>query len=124
MLPYARLLQREDNMATPHQPTPGARRALKKLGIDIRDARKRRRLTMSIIADRAATSRQTLSRVEVGDPSVSMGIYAAVLQALGLLDGLADIADPASDIIGQDLSNSRLPKRVRVKTNKGGSIRE
>lgn len=110
-------------MATPHQPTPSARRALKTLGIDIRDARKRRRLTMSIIADRAATSRQTLSRVEEGDPSVSMGIYATVLQALGLLEGLANIADPASDIVGQNLSSSRLPKRVRVKTNKGGSNR-
>jgi len=111
-------------MATPHQPAPGARRALKKLGIDIRDARKHRRLTMSIVADRAATSRQTLSRVEAGDPSVSMGIYAAVLQALGLLEGLANIADPAIDIIGQDLSSSHLPKRVRVKTIKGGFNRE
>ena len=111
-------------MATPHQPTPGARRTLKKLGVDIRDARKRRRLTMSIIADRAATSRQTLSRVEAGDPSVSMGKYAAVLQALGLLEGLANIANPANDIIGQNLSNSQLPKRVRIKMNKGGSNRE
>lgn len=111
-------------MPTPHQPTPGARRALRKLGIDIRDARKRRRLTMSIIADRASTSRQTLSRVEAGDPSVSMGIYAAVLQSLGLLEGLQNIADPASDVVGQDLTQSRLPKRVRMNTIKAGSSHE
>ena len=111
-------------MSTPHQPTPGARRALRKLGIDIRDARKRRRLTMSIVADRASTSRQTLSRVEAGDPSVSMGIYAAVLQALGLLEGLQNIADPTSDIVGQDLTQSRLPKRVRMSTTKVGSNHE
>jgi hypothetical protein len=43
----------------------------------------------SVPADRAFTSsRSTLQRIQAGDPGVGIGIYAATLQALGLLDGL------------------------------------
>jgi transcriptional regulator with XRE-family HTH domain len=51
---------------------------MRTLGNDIRDARKRRQLPMSIIADRAFTSRSTLQRTEEGDPGVGIGIYAAI----------------------------------------------
>ena len=70
---------------------------------------------MEILADRAFTTRQTLQKVEAGDPMVAMGIYAAVLQALGLLDGLGNLAAPASDEVGLSLSDERLPKRVRMR---------
>jgi hypothetical protein len=103
------------NMPTPHHPTAGVRRALRKLGADMRDARKRRRLPMSVVADRAFTSRTTLQRIEEGDPGVGMGIYAAVLQALGLLDELAAVADVSRDSIGQSLAAADLPRRVRVR---------
>ncbi len=43
-----------------------------------------------------------------------MGIYAAVLQALGLLERLDQLADPARDEIGQALASAELPKRVRM----------
>ena len=59
------------------------RRALRKLGQDIRDARRRRRIPVEIMAERASISRTTLSKVEKGDPGVSMGIYARVLFVLG-----------------------------------------
>jgi hypothetical protein len=55
--------------------------------------------------------------VEEGDPSVSMGIYAAVLNALGLLEGLGQVADPAMDSVGQALANESLPQRVRLKAS-------
>jgi transcriptional regulator with XRE-family HTH domain len=100
-------------MATPHAASAGVRRALRKLGADIHDARIRRHLTMAVVADRAFTTRATLQRVEAGDPAVGMGIYASVLQALGLLDGLAGAADRAADSQGQLLVASRSPKRVR-----------
>ena len=105
-------------MPTPHHPSAAARKALAKLGADLRDARRRRRLTMALLADRAFTSRATLQRIEAGDPSVSMGIYAAVLQALGLIDGLSQLADPAVDAVGQALAHEALPKRIRLKSNK------
>jgi transcriptional regulator with XRE-family HTH domain len=91
---------------------------LRKLGENIHEARMRRRLPMSVVAERASTSRPTLSRLEKGDPSVSIGVYAAVLQALGLLDDLALLADPARDSIGRQLSKEALPKRARISGRK------
>ena len=69
---------------------------------------------MAVVAERAFTSRATLQRVEAGDTGVGIGIYAAVLQALGMLDGLARLADPARDTVGQSLASAALPKRVRM----------
>ena len=70
---------------------------------------------MSIVAERAFTSRSTLQRVEAGDTAVSIGIYAAVLLALGLLDGLSEIADISNDRVGQALASADLPKHIHLK---------
>lgn len=102
-------------MPTPHLPSSAARRSLHKLGGDLREARLRRRLPMAVVAERAFTSRSTLQRIEAGDAGVSIGIYAAVLQALGLLDGLADLADIRSDTVGQTLMTAALPARARIR---------
>src|SRR5438552_475361 len=102
-------------MPTPHHPPAAVRRALRKLGADIRDARRRRRLPMAVVAERAFTSRSTLQRIEAGDATVGMGIYAAVLQALGLLDGLGEIADFSRDSIGQALASAELPEGCEPK---------
>lgn len=87
-------------------------RTLRKLGTDLRDARLRRRLSMQIVADRARTTRATLTRVERGDPGVAMGIYCSVLNVLGLLDGVSRLADVATDRVGVELEASRLPRRA------------
>ena len=108
-------------MPTPHTPSSAVRRALRKLGADVHDARRRRQLTMTVIAERAFTSRATLQRVEAGDPGVSIGIYAAVLQALGLLNGLQEVADAARDTVGQSLATAALPQRVRLPRSGGRS---
>lgn len=70
---------------------------------------------MAVVAERAFTSRSTLQKIESGDANVSIGIYAAVLQALGLLDGLGEIADISRDSVGQALASAELPKRVHLK---------
>jgi transcriptional regulator with XRE-family HTH domain len=105
-----------------------AKRALRKLGQDIRDARKRRRLPMELLAERARISRSTLTKVEKGDESVALGIYAAVLFALGLVEGLGNLADPITDSIGRSLEERNLPQRIRLPkrplpdaTNGGGN---
>jgi transcriptional regulator with XRE-family HTH domain len=89
-------------------------RALRKLGHDIRDARRRRRIPVAILAERASISRMTLNRVEKGDPRVSAGAYATVLFALGMADRLADVADPRHDTVGLQLEEERLPERIRL----------
>ena len=90
------------------------RRALRKLGQDIRDARRRRRIPVQIAAERASISRMTLLKIEKGEPGVAMGSYATVLFVLGLADHLAEIADPKNDAIGLQLEEDRLPKRIRI----------
>jgi len=105
-------------MPTPHHPNAAVRKALAQLGSDIRAARRRRRLPMAVVAERAFTSRATLQRVEAGDPSVGMGIYAAVLHTLGLLEGLGRLADPSTDEVGQALADASLPRRVRLKSKR------
>ena len=74
---------------------------------------------MSVVADRAFTSRSTLQRIEAGDTNVGIGIYAAVLHALGLLDELGEIAGFSRDTVGQALASAELPKRVRPKQIRG-----
>ncbi len=93
-------------------------RALAKLGADISAARRRRRLTSELMAERALVSRNTITRVEKGDPRVSMGVYATVLFVLGMSDRLRDVADAASDAIGLSLEDEQLPKRVRLKRSR------
>lgn len=102
-------------MATPHHPSTAVRRSLRKLGGDIKDARRRRGLPAEVVAERAFTSRSTLRRIEAGDNTVGIGIYAAVLQALGLLDRLGELAAPGQDEVGLSMASAALPKRVRLK---------
>lgn len=90
------------------------RRGLTKLGGDISAARRRRRISMELLAERAFVSRATLRRVERGDPAVGMGIYATVLFLLGLSDRIAALAEPTSDEVGLGLDEERLPRRVRT----------
>ncbi len=88
-------------------------RALRKLGHDIKDARRRRRITMAIAAERASISKPTFIRVERGDPSVSMGSYATVLFVLGMADRLGDLAASKNDPVGLQLEEENLPQRIR-----------
>ncbi len=94
-------------------PLPVAR-ALRKLGEDIRDARRRRRIPVAILAERASISRTTLHRIEKGDAGVSAGNYATVLFALGLIDRLAAVADATHDTTGRALEEEHLPQRIRL----------
>jgi transcriptional regulator with XRE-family HTH domain len=92
---------------------PRVARLLKELGANIRRARLRRRYLASVVAERASIDRRTLRRVEQGDAAVSIGVYARVLQALGLVDDLAAIA--RDDQLGRRIQDLGLeePKRAR-----------
>jgi transcriptional regulator with XRE-family HTH domain len=95
------------------------KRVLRKLGHDIRDARRRRRIPVSIMAERASISRMTLNRMEKGETGVSMGHYATVLFILGLEDGIAELADASKDAVGRALDEERLPQRIRRRGKDG-----
>jgi hypothetical protein len=89
------------------------RHALRKLGHDIRDARRRRRIPVTIAAERASISRTTLVKIEKGDPGVGLGIYATVLFVIGMVERLAELADPRNDAVGLQLEEEHLPQRIR-----------
>jgi DNA-binding XRE family transcriptional regulator len=91
------------------------RRTLAKLGADIAIARRKRNLTSVMMAERIGVAKTTYLKVEKGDPSVSVGVYAMALFVLGFGDAMGDLIDSRRDDIGllQDLQ--RLPKRVRSK---------
>ena len=82
---------------------------LELMGEQIKLARKRSHLSMQDIADRATVTRLTISRVEHGDPTVSMGIYARVLYALNLEKDITLLA--ADDTLGRQLQDSELLKK-------------
>lgn len=87
-------------------------RALRKLGHDIRDARRRRRIPAEVAAERASISRTTLVKIEKGEPGVALGNYAIVLFVLGMTERLAELADPKNDAVGLQLEEEHLPQRI------------
>lgn len=94
------------------------RRALRKLGQDIRDARLRRRIPTEIMAERASISRTTLYKIENGDVNVSMGTYSTILFVLGMIDRVSNLADANIDAVGRQLEEEHLPKRIRLSRRK------
>ena len=82
------------------------------VGEQIKLARLRRNLSMAQVAERATCSELTLSRVEKGLPTVSIGIYLRVLYALQLDDDILLIAK--EDPIGRGLQDLQLKRRERA----------
>jgi transcriptional regulator with XRE-family HTH domain len=92
--------------------------ALRKLGQDISSARRRRRITKALMAERAGIALNTLSKIEQGGSSASMAAYASVLFVLGLTETLRDLADPSRDLTGLMLEEEQLPQRIRYSKTK------
>lgn len=90
-----------------------ARYALRKLARDLALARRKRRISTADMAARLFVSRDTLWRLERGDPSVSAGTLATALFVLGLHDRLANLASPSTDELALSLDEQRLPKCIR-----------
>jgi len=98
---------------TTHLPIP-IMKALRKLGQDINYARRRRRIPIALMAERADLSRSTIGKIEKGDPTTSMGGYASVLFALGMEERLSDMVDSIHDRLGRRLEDEKLPQRIRI----------
>ncbi len=71
---------------------------LRELGKNLSIARKRRRETIRAWAQRIGVSEPTLIRMEKGDPSVSMGVYATALWMMGRDQAIPDLAAPEHDM--------------------------
>ena len=97
---------------------PKTKRILNEMGENIKLARLRRKLSAEQVAERSNISRPTLSAIERGAPTVSIGSYLLVLQVLGLENDFLLVAK--DDILGRKLqdamiqTNLRAPKRKRL----------
>ena len=93
----------------------GVRRSLSKFGHDLAVARRKRHLTVAMMAERTGLAKSTYARIEKGDPAVAMGAYAMALFVLGFGAALGDLTDARKDDVGLLLDEERLPKRVRAR---------
>ena len=96
-------------------PLPAAQ-ALRRLGRDLAIARRKRLISTADMAARLFVSRDTLWRLERGDPTVAVGTLATAAFVLQLHDRLANLAAPAADELGLSLQEQHLPKRIRRPT--------
>lgn len=92
---------------------PKHQRMLHDMGMQIKLARLRRNLTSAELAMKAQLGRNTVSKIEAGDPTVAFGSYFRVLIALGLDRDILTLA--RDDKLGRMLQDANLvaPKRVR-----------
>ena len=70
---------------------------LQALGENLSIARKRRRESLNAWAQRIGVSEPTLMRMENGDPSVSMGVYATALWLMGRAEAMCYLAAPEAE---------------------------
>ncbi len=100
----------------------------KKLGNNIKIARKRRKMSLVELAAKSSVSKTVLSRIEAGDVSVGFGKVFNVLDALGLLTGIADIVNPDLDRQQtlkeiKSLREGENNKSMPLKTKKSNFVR-
>lgn len=91
---------------------PATQQALEKMGTNIKKARLRRNMRAEFLAERAGISTDTLSSIERGISTVSIGAYASVL---AVLEMDKDFEQIASDEKGkQKYQDSVLYRRERA----------
>ncbi|MGO8822426.1 MAG: helix-turn-helix transcriptional regulator [Desulfomonilaceae bacterium] len=88
-------------------------RSLKKIGLSLQKARKRRSITTALMAERLGISRGTLVKLEKGYPGISIETFLTALMVLDKLDEVVNLLE--NDPLGIALMDQNLPKRVRIK---------
>lgn len=75
-------------------------------------ARLRRTFSAETVCARADISRPTLTKIEKGDASVTMGSYLQVLRVLEMEQDLMTVA--ADDVVGRRLQDAGMARRARA----------
>lgn len=70
-------------------------------------------LTAQQVAERAGITRDTLRKIETGNPNVSFNSVSQVLRALGVLDQVVETVDPLNSDIGRLRAGSLTKRRAR-----------
>ena len=95
---------------------PRTEQALEKVGTNIKKARLRRNIRAELLAERAGISADTLTSIEKGVSTVSIGAYAAVLAVLEMDNDLGIIA--LDEEGKQRFNENNLKKRERATKNR------
>ncbi|WP_429325610.1 helix-turn-helix domain-containing protein [Paraburkholderia sp. GAS348] len=93
---------------------------MRALGERLKLARLRRELPTVLFAERLGISRDTLSRLEKGDPNIALGTYMRALRVLGLDKDMEAIA--RDDELGRKLQDLKLPGQRKPRTNTPGAV--
>jgi len=88
-------------------------RQLAEFGEHVRGWRMVLGLTAQQVSERAGITRDTLRKIEAGDPSAGFGNVAQVLRALGVLDQVVEAVDPLGSDIGRLRAGRLAKKRAR-----------
>ena len=70
-------------------------------------------VTAELLAERVGVSRDTIRRMESGDPSVSFGTILATCRVMGIMEGVTRSFDPSETDFGRLRLAAGVPKRVR-----------
>jgi transcriptional regulator with XRE-family HTH domain len=95
-----------------HALVPRLARLLSGFGNQLKLARLRRKYSSELVAQRAGITRPTLLKIERGDPSVSLGAYVRVMQALRLEGDIAKLA--VDDVLGRKLQDAEITPKLRA----------
>jgi transcriptional regulator with XRE-family HTH domain len=95
---------------------PVVAEALRQLGENLALARVRRKESQRAWAKRLGVSIPTLIRMEQGEPSVAMGVYATALWLIGRTPALPALAEPKEDQGALELDLRRASERRAVRS--------
>lgn len=95
---------------------PAAVEALRRLGENLALARVRRQESQRVWAKRLGVSIPTLVRMEQGEASVAIGVYATALWLMGRAAALPGLAEPKEDQGALELDVRRASERRAVRS--------
>ncbi|WP_236066994.1 helix-turn-helix domain-containing protein [Paraburkholderia haematera] len=98
---------------------PSVEKQMRALGERLKLARLRRELSTVLFAERLGISRDTLSRLEKGNPNIALGTYMRALRVLGLDKDMDAVA--RDDELGRKLQDIKLPGQRKPRTNVSGA---
>ena len=97
--------------------TPSAihsiQRDVKRLGIKLSEARRRRRMSQRAMADQTGLSLSTVRRLERGEPGVAIHALLSGFKVLEILDTCIGLLSQGEDAGEQGRAAALLPNRVR-----------
>jgi transcriptional regulator with XRE-family HTH domain len=102
------------------RPFPSVERQIHSLGERLKLARLRRELPTALFAERLGISRDTLNRLEKGDPNIALGTYMRALRVLGLDKDIDAVA--RDDELGRKLQDLKLPGQRKPRPKAPGAV--